>query len=170
MPSIRGDDEIAEFCRSTYPRLVGALTLHTGERPVAEEIAQEALARLWSRWSSVAPAARRVWVFRVALNLSHSRWRRIRRERATFRAVARDEGRLDPDIATDVTLRQALVELPPRQRSAIVLRFYCYMSVADTATAMGCAAGTVKALTSQGLANLRKTLDDDLEAFDGEPA
>jgi RNA polymerase sigma factor (sigma-70 family) len=45
--------------------------------------------------------------------------------------------------------------LPPRQRAAVVLRYFADLSVAETAAAMGCAQGTIKALTSQGLGTLR---------------
>ena len=51
----------------------------------------------------------------------------------------------------------ALQELPPRQRAAIVLRFYEDLTEAQTAAAMGCAVGTVKSQVSAGLAKLRRS-------------
>lgn len=52
-------------------------------------------------------------------------------------------------------LRRRLLALPPRQRAAVVLRHYEQLTEADTARALGCSAGTVKSLTSRGLASLR---------------
>ncbi len=51
--------------------------------------------------------------------------------------------------------------MPPRQRAAIVLRFYEDLSEADTAKAMGCSVGTVKSQTAKGLARLRELLGDE---------
>lgn len=45
------------LCRREYPRLVGALGLYTGNRAVAEELAQESLARAWRRWPKVSGSA-----------------------------------------------------------------------------------------------------------------
>lgn len=45
--------ELREVCARLRPQLVGALTLHTGDRAVAEELAQETLVRLWQRWPRV---------------------------------------------------------------------------------------------------------------------
>ena len=55
-------------------------------------------------------------------------------------------------------LRLVLSDLPDRQREALVLRFFEDLSVDETARAMGCAAGTVKATVHQALRSLRKRL------------
>ncbi len=54
-----------------------------------------------------------------------------------------------------MAVRDAVRQLPDRQRQAIVCRYYVQMTVRETAVAMRCAEGTVRALTSQGLSNLR---------------
>jgi RNA polymerase sigma-70 factor, ECF subfamily len=55
-------------------------------------------------------------------------------------------------------LRSVLADLPDRQREAIVLRFLEELSVEQTAAAMGCAQGTVKATVHQALRSLRQRL------------
>lgn len=62
-----------------------------------------------------------------------------------------------PEGADAVALRRAVAGLPARQRTAIVLRFYEHYSVAETAAAMSCAEGTVKALTHRAMTALRAT-------------
>jgi RNA polymerase sigma factor (sigma-70 family) len=151
------------FCHASYPRLVGAMTLYCGDRGVAEEIAQEALIRVCRNWGRVArldnPGA---WANRVAVNLANSHFRRKSLER---RARIRLSAGHDDGSAGDlegVELRRLVAGLPRRERTAVVLRHYVGMSVAETADFMGCAEGTVKRLTHQAIASLRdQTAHDD---------
>lgn len=62
----------------------------------------------------------------------------------------------------------ALHQLPPRQRAALVLRFYEDLTEAQTAEAMGCAVGTVKSQVSAALTTLRERLGDDVELISYE--
>ena len=55
-------------------------------------------------------------------------------------------------------LRRALSDLPERQREAVVLRFFEELSVEETARAMGCAEGTVKATVHQAIRALKEKL------------
>jgi RNA polymerase sigma-70 factor (sigma-E family) len=147
-----------EFCRRLQPRLLGALALHCGDADLAEELTQETLARVWDRWPRVtAMAAPERYAFRVGFNLANSTFRRRAAERrARMRAVAAADPPGDALDRTDaIAVRAAVAGLPPRQRAAVVLRYFADLSVAETAAAMGCAQGTIKALTSQGLGTLR---------------
>lgn len=164
---MRTEDEAAEFCRRMRPELVGALTLYCGDRHVAEDLAQQTLARVWVSWGRVASTVdRRAYVHRMALNGARSQFRRRaaeRRARQRFGGVVRQA----PDQADALAVRGAVAELPPRQRAAIVLRYFADLSVRDTAAAMGCAEGTVKALTFKAIAALRaQGLVDDEEHAD----
>lgn len=154
-----GVAEVGAFCRAMHPRLVGALALHCGDRDVAEELAQETLARVWERWASVremeSPEA---WAFRVGFNLSTSRYRRRAAERrARARLGPPDDS--EADAAAVLTIRAAVAALPPRQRAAIVLRYFADQSIERTAEILGCAPGTVKSLTNRAIATLRSHLD-----------
>jgi RNA polymerase sigma-70 factor (ECF subfamily) len=153
-----GDDEPAAFCRAIRARLVGSLTLYCGDRAVAEELAQEALVRAWERWDKVgAMASPEAWTYRTAFNLASSWGRRRSAERRAHRrhgpAV---EVAPSHDTPTIEAVRDAVVALPPKQRSAVVCRFYLAMTVAETAELLGCAEGTVKSATHQALASLRR--------------
>jgi RNA polymerase sigma-70 factor (sigma-E family) len=52
-------------------------------------------------------------------------------------------------------LLDLLAQLPPRRRAVVVLRFYCDLSVEETARALGVSAGTVKSQAARGLESLR---------------
>lgn len=140
-------------------RLVGALVLALNDRAVAEEVAQEALAKAVVHWSRVSNMdSPQGWVFKVAFNISRSRFRRLAAERRAYAKIAQTplqtQGPEDV-IPQAMALRQAVEALPPRQRQVVAARFYADLSVADTARVMGCAEGTVKSLTSKALGNLR---------------
>jgi RNA polymerase sigma-70 factor (ECF subfamily) len=99
----------------------------------------------------VSPAG---WVVVVAVHAERRRWRR--EHRTSFddaaSAVMADHGAA---VATAVDLRAALDRLTGRQRAAVVLRYLADLPIADIATALGCAEGTVKATLHQALAKLR---------------
>ena len=163
------DDEAREFCRRMRPRLIGALSLLTGDRGVAEELAQEALVRVWSRWrqlDALGEPAMSAWTYRVAVNLGNS-W--LRRRLAERRAIARLASRaaphhIDADAADKIAVRRAVAALPRRQRTALVLRYFADLPVGEAAEVMGCSPGTVKSLTSLAMTNLRRQLTPDTVA------
>ena len=55
-------------------------------------------------------------------------------------------------------IHAVLAGLPPRQREAVLLRFFEELSVEETAAAMACAPGTVKATVHQAIKSLREKL------------
>jgi len=145
------------FCVREWRPLVSTLAVVVQDRPTAEELAQESLARAWVRWNRVRVLERPdLWVRRIGINLATSWWRRqlvSRRAPAQTSATATAPG---PEPADDALLA-ALGRLPARQRTAIGLRYLGDLSVAETARVMGCKDGTVKALTAQGLDRLRRS-------------
>jgi RNA polymerase sigma factor (sigma-70 family) len=148
------DGHLDAVCREQYPRLVGLLALQVGDRDVAEELAQDALAEFVRHHATVEDPSR--WLTRVALNLSRSRLRRRSAERRAYRRHGpTDTIHVDAEAADVVHVRRLVAALPLRQRTAVVLRFFEQYSVADTAAVMGCAEGTVKALTHQAMSRLR---------------
>jgi RNA polymerase sigma-70 factor (ECF subfamily) len=158
----RGFDE---FFTAHYNDLARTLTVALADRAAAEEAAQEALTRALRRWRHVRaldrPAA---WLYVVAMNHVHDRWRREHRE-PQYNGE-RDAATLDPTggVATAVSVRDAITTLPPRQREAVVLRYLADLPLADIADAMGCAVGTVKATLHQALGALRIELEEDEDA------
>ena len=166
------DRALVEFCRAEWPRLVGSLSLDVGSRDVAEDLAQEALARVCAHWRRVRRAdSPSAWAHRVAFNLakSHGRrqatWARVR-----TRAVDAPLGAVDPDRASVLAVRDALTTLPTAQRQVLILRYFADLSVRDTAAAMHCPENTVKTHTRRALEALRSSglLDDAIDIDDEE--
>jgi RNA polymerase sigma-70 factor (sigma-E family) len=130
-----------------------------GDRESAEDVAAEALARTYERWDRlVANGDPAPWVARVAANLAIDRARRLVRHPGVALGSAASAEVADPHLAERVTLAAALRSLPTRQREAVVLRYLCDVSEAETARLMDCTAGTVKQHASRGLTHLRTAL------------
>jgi RNA polymerase sigma-70 factor (ECF subfamily) len=153
---------LSEFCRGEYARLVGSLSVYCGDHHLAEDLAQETLARACTHWETVreleSPGG---WAHRVAINLANSWFRsRTARRRIDERLHARRSDTIDepdPDTASTVAVRRAIAALPEKQRRAVVLRYYADFSVKEVAELMGCPEGTVKRLTADAIRGLRSS-------------
>lgn len=139
-------------------RLAYLLAGRDGE---AEDLLQEALIKLLSRWDSVTHASSPFnYCCAVLVNLHRSWWRRAWRHREV--RVPDPPDHAAPPAPGDLTdtrdaLNSALRRLPPSQRTAVVLRHYLDLSEAATAEVMGCRVGTVKSQASRGLRALRQS-------------
>jgi RNA polymerase sigma-70 factor (sigma-E family) len=134
--------------------------LLTGDRQLAEDLLQSALARTWTRWSSIRDPERADAYVRTAMvNLSISWWRRRWRGEVPTQhlpEVAAADEYAGVDHRDEIG--RALAMLTPRQRAVVVLRFYEDLSEVDVAAALGCSVGTVKSTASRALAMLRTAL------------
>jgi RNA polymerase sigma-70 factor (sigma-E family) len=122
-----------------------------GDRPDAEDVAQEALARAALRWSGLHDRPEG-WVSRVASNLAIDRYRRRRRQP---QVPSGPVGIVDEQMDERGDLVAALRKLPRRQREVVVLRYLADLSEADVALSLGCSIGTVKSNGARGLSALR---------------
>lgn len=161
-----GQTELERFCDNAYPRLVAALAHHTGDRWLAEELAQDALIRACARWDRDVSAMQSPlgWTFRVGVNLARSHFRRRLAER---RAMARHGAQRpsdtpDPRSEDVVDVRAALALLPSRQREAVVMRYFLDLSAAEVGDVLGMSPGAVRVLTHRAVAVLRTALDVDV--------
>jgi len=138
-----------EFYSSSAARLVRHGYALTGDLAEAQDIAQEAFARAWQRWSMVRDCdSPEAWVRRVATNLAASRWRRIRVARAAAGHAAEQYA---PEVSTDtVALVSGLRTLPERQRTVLVLHYMCDLTVDQIAAELSCPPGSVKSWLSRG--------------------
>jgi RNA polymerase sigma-70 factor (sigma-E family) len=135
-----------------------------GDRGAAEDAVQTSLAKAYGRWPRISRVDDLAgYLRRMILNAHVSWWRRIpRRERPvhTF-------GMIDlagPDLAEQVTpsdlVWECCKDLPPRQRAAIVLRFYEDLTYAQIGSVLGCPEATARSHVHRGLVALRLAIED----------
>lgn len=98
-------------------------------------------------------------MFRVGINLANSYFRRKTAERKAKSRLKTDRFHHDPDVVDAVAVRQALAQLPRRQRAVLVLRFYADLSTRDVAEVLDMPEGTVKTLTHRALKSLRTSMN-----------
>lgn len=145
------------FVRTRHTALLRFAHALTGDAELAQDLVQDALERTGLTW----PRLRRRddpegYVRRIIVTRYISWWRRLRRERLV---AAVPEVAYDPSAAVpDETLWNRLATLPPKQRAALVLRFYEDLTEVEVARVLNCSVGTVKSNSSRGLARLRQTL------------
>ncbi|MBF4160994.1 SigE family RNA polymerase sigma factor [Nocardioides acrostichi] len=148
-----------EFVAARRGALLRTAYLLTGGHEDAEDLVQLALVKALPHWTRIADAPE-PYVRRILARESVTRWRRRR-----WREVSVD--RLPESSATgeDPTdrelLRRALLQLSPRQRAVVVLRYFEDLTEAQTADVLGIRLGTVKSHGREALERLRSMLPDD---------
>ena len=103
------------------------------------------------------------WLYRTTRNVCHEYNRRRRTEPLAIEPDDPSPG-VEQQVAGQDAARQVrtmLAGLPERQREVVLLRVFEDLSVRDTARAMGCREGTVKALLHKATARLRLDLEDE---------
>lgn len=146
------DDLVAALFHSHQAPMVRLAHLLTGSNAVAQEIVQDAFLEVHRRWRTLDNP--RGYLRTCVVNRSRSHLRRRIRERD--RAPEPPGPTHDPEL--DETWH-ALARLRPRQRAALVLRFYEDLTVAEVARTLGCAEGTAKSLIHRGLKQLKEVLE-----------
>lgn len=157
-PAVEGTPDFEAWVHARGPALLRFAYLLTGDPRRAEDAVQDALVAACSRWRHIVRADDpEAYVRRMIVNADVSRWRRFVRRETPVDTV-RDV--VVGDLAVGVTEEQAawaLVRgLPPRQRAAVVLRFYEGLPDREIAGILGCAEGTVRSQISRALEALRR--------------
>ena len=142
-----------EFFRSQYSSVVRMAHLLTGSNAIAEELAQDAFAQLYTRFDALREPSS--YLRATTVNVCRNWHRRHRRELVRF-----ERHGLSEDRATDSVeeMIDVVTALPYRQRAVLVMRYWLDLSEADIADSLGCRRGTVKSLHSRALAAIRKEL------------
>jgi RNA polymerase sigma-70 factor (sigma-E family) len=157
-----GAARLLELYQTNARPVVRLAYVLTGDRELAEDLAQEAFVRVAGRWRDLRkPEVFRAYLFKAVVNLARSHWRRRRTERSYLAAQdPRAAATALPDVERHEVLRDALLGLPYRQRAALVLRYYEDLSEQQTAELLGCSVGAVKSLVSRGTEALRRKIGE----------
>jgi RNA polymerase sigma-70 factor (sigma-E family) len=152
--AVRPADGFDAFFGAHYPATVRLAHLLTGSNLSAEDLAQDAFARVLPHHGKLDnPAA---YLRTATINVCRS-WHRSRgREQDRFRRHGPS-----PDIAISAAsaeLLDSIRRLPYRQQAVLVLRYWLDLSEADIAITLGCRPGTVKSLHARALEAIRKDL------------
>jgi RNA polymerase sigma factor (sigma-70 family) len=147
--------DFTAFFAEEHRELFKALFFVTGNRADAAELMQDAFLKLWERWDRIDRIADpRGYLFRVALNGFRMRTRTALRATRRLVPVASSTDPFDEvDLREDV--RRMLLQLSPRQRTALVLIDQYGYGSEEAARIMGIRPSTVRALATQGRAVLR---------------
>ena len=153
------DEEFAEFVATRSQALLRTACLLTGDWASAEDLLQTALAKTYLRWSRIdRHGAAEAYVRRVLVTTSTSWWRRRWRGEVPAETLPdRPADEDDPGLVDRQSLWPALMELPRKQRAAIVLRYYEDLSSAEVAQLLGCSEQTVRSQCSRALSKLRES-------------
>lgn len=141
-----------------YAQTFGDLSVYawslTQDAHAADELAQEALSRVFARWALLREP--RPYAFRIVRNLATDRWTAHTRERSAW------EGLAAPRLvdAPDATTMDAVLRLAPPLREAVLLHYYADLPVDEVARVLRRPVGTVKRRLHDARAALAKTLEE----------
>lgn len=163
-PAIDADALVITLFQQEGQSLVRLARLFVDDRNAAEDLVQEAFIRLARAAHRIEdPAKAAAYLRSIVLNLARDNNRRglvsLRHHlpEDDRRASTEDEIELQEDQQEVI---DALRELPHRQRTALVLRYYEELGIDDIAEAMGISRNSVKTHLQRGLATLEQRLDD----------
>lgn len=153
----RGGEDFEVFVTATGSSLTRLAVLLTSDHAAAEDLLQSTLLRLWRSWPKVAAAEdRTAYARRVMVNTATSaRRRQWRREITVDRIPDIPTVGGEPAVDDRDWLARAIRALPPRQRAAIVLRYFYDLDDSAVAGVMGCSVSTVRSQLSRALRRLR---------------
>ena len=165
----RGDEPAYRtLTRRHLPAMVGLARRILGNAADAEDVAQEAMLRVWThapRWQPLA--AFRTWLTRVVVNLCLDRKRR--RPWVVLEAAGEivdptpGVTELAEQSERERLLAAAIADLPARQRAAIMLTYSEGMSNAQVAEILDTSVSAVETLLIRGKQNLRRKLESAIE-------
>lgn len=141
--------------------LVRMCCLCLGDASLAEDAAQETFLKAYRALDSfLGECDEKTWLMRIAINtcrdMRRSRWTRHVDRRVTPEMLPEASAPFDE---RDEELTLALMRLPPKQREAVLLRYYQRMSLAQTSQAMGVTVSTVSKQLGRALRSLRGILE-----------
>ncbi len=145
------EDAFREVFDAEHHEMLRLAWLLLGDESSAQDVVQEAFAKLFVKWRKVDNPGG--YVRTVVINGCRDAWRKNKRELEYKRALPRNPADHQPEYLLD-----AIAALPPKRREIVVLRFYAGMTLKEIARTQGIAEGTVHSALARSLKQLRRDL------------
>lgn len=146
------------FYRREYPKMVAVAAAVSGNRGIAEDLAQEAMIRAHRHWDRISTYERPgAWVRRATINLALSASKRGSLEVQKLLRLGRPATLPEPEVM-DETIFTAVAKLPGKQRAAIALHYLEDRSIEEIASILEISSSTARVHLHRG----RQTLADRL--------
>jgi len=131
-----------------------------GDWHTADDLVSTALVKLYRHWRRASAMQNpEAYVRKILLRAWLDERRRPWHREHAYAELPERAGGGDPSaVADQIAVLGLLAELPPRRRAVLVLRYFCDLSVEETADLLGCSAGTVKSQAARALESLRARL------------
>jgi RNA polymerase sigma-70 factor (sigma-E family) len=158
---VRAADEEAyrEYVVARMDRLRRAAYLLCQDWHLADDLVSVTIDKLYRNWwRARAATSLDAYVQRILTNVWLDETRRPWRREILTERLPEHPARHTEDVDDRLPMVALLATLTPRRRAAVVLRFYCDLSVEETADVLGCSPGTVKSLTARALHSLNRRL------------
>jgi RNA polymerase sigma-70 factor (sigma-E family) len=158
-----GEGCFASLAQSTRPTLVRIAHSVTGSREDAEDAVQSSLLKAMAAWPRVAAQEewrRQAYVRKIVVNTCRSGWRKWGSRVVVGEMPELSQASTAEAFDDRALIRQALAQLPARQREVLMLRYFADLSEAEIAQRLGCAPGTVKSSAARALRALRAMLPE----------
>lgn len=151
------DPRFVALVHARTAALLRSAYLLTGDRQLAEDLVQTALAKTALHWRRVDKDRAEAYTRKVMYHEQVTQWRRRRVAESFPATMPESTGRGSESDATElkVAVARALTRLGPRQRAVLVLRYYEDLPITEVAKLLGCSVGTIKSQTHRALATLR---------------
>lgn len=170
-PEATAEAAVTALYQAHALRLIRMAHIMLGDRGAAEDVVQEAFCGLYRRWGQLSESGNALrYLHSCVLNGCRSALRRKVTRRTTPAAqppLARSQ---TPEMSAEASVLSgeerlqvmaAVRRLPPRQREALVLRFYLDLPEAEIAATMGIGQSTVRSATHRALVSLARMLMED---------
>jgi RNA polymerase sigma-70 factor (sigma-E family) len=152
-------EDLESFLAERGKPLLRAAVLLTGSQEAGEDLMQAALERLFRHWARISGDPEG-YLRKTLYHLAADGWRQQGLWRRKYLLLRPLHPAVTQDQTDEVDRRDALIrlllQLPPRQRAVIVLRYWEQLNEAETAKVLGCSVGAVKSAASRALTRLRQ--------------
>jgi RNA polymerase sigma-70 factor (sigma-E family) len=156
-----------DFATNAAAPLFRSAWLLTGDWHLAEDLVQDALARMYRIWPGIGRIDNPAAYAQTVLVRRFVSYRRLRSSAERPVAELPEHASSAPDADLRLALAAALRELPKRDRAVLVLRYLCDRSVEQVATDLGRSPSAIKVQSMRALAKLRAALGDDRAELTG---